>query len=318
MRVEAKLHAAFDAGYVGFLVYDYIPDWRDATWSFDTRPSDPLAGPKGCSCGMRSRTPAAVLTLALEAFLILRYRRKYGREPFSPPVKAGRPRRALAAVRVSCSTCCLHSSIGRPSGTPTSKRRGSRLSVLAERRLVAGQSAELTALLPEIVDPPVADIGVLAVNSFLKKRERSALAASLNTLLGSPTFASWRQGAPLDIASWVKPEEGATPCTIVSVAHLDDEERALVLGIVLEEILSWVRGLRGTSMLRALVVFDEAYGFLPPYPANPRTKRPVGSLMKQARAFGVGVVLATQNPMDLDYRAFQCRPLDAGKTANRR
>jgi hypothetical protein len=177
------------------------------------------------------------------------------------------------------------------------------LSVLAERRLGAGQAAGLAELMAEIVDPPIAEIGALPVNEFLRKKERSALAASLNTLLGSPTFASWRQGVPLDVASWVKPDHGATPCTIVSVAHLDDEERALVLGVVLEEILSWTRSLRGSSTLRALVVFDEVYGFLPPYPANPPTKRPLVSLMKQARAFGVGVVVATQNPMDLDYRA---------------
>lgn len=90
---------------------------------------------------------------------------------------------------------------------------------------------------------------------------------------------------------------------IVSVAHLDDDERALVLGVLLEEILTWVRSLSGSKRLRALVVFDEVYGFLPPHPANPPTKRPLVSLMKQARAFGVGVVIATQNPMDLDYRA---------------
>jgi hypothetical protein len=90
---------------------------------------------------------------------------------------------------------------------------------------------------------------------------------------------------------------------IVSVAHLDDDERALVLGVLLEEVLSWVRSLPGSQRLRALVVFDEVYGYLPPHPANPPTKRPLVALMKQARAFGVGVVVATQNPMDLDYRA---------------
>jgi hypothetical protein len=90
---------------------------------------------------------------------------------------------------------------------------------------------------------------------------------------------------------------------IISVAHLDDEERALVLGMLLEEVLSWVRGLPGSQRLKALLIFDEVYGFLPPHPANPPTKRPMVALMKQARAFGVGVVVATQNPMDLDYRA---------------
>jgi hypothetical protein len=90
---------------------------------------------------------------------------------------------------------------------------------------------------------------------------------------------------------------------IVSVAHLDDDERTLVLGVLLEEVLSWVRTLPGSQRLRALIVFDEVYGFLPPHPQNPPTKRPMVALMKQARAFGVGVVVSTQNPMDLDYRA---------------
>ena len=126
---------------------------------------------------------------------------------------------------------------------------------------------------------------------------------ALNTLLASPTFASWRQGATLDVGEWLTPREGKTPAAIVSVAHLDDEERALVLGVLFEEVLSWVRTLPGSQRLRALIVFDEVYGFLPPHPANPPTKRPLVALMKQARAFGVGVVIATQNPMDLDYRA---------------
>ena len=95
----------------------------------------------------------------------------------------------------------------------------------------------------------------------------------------------------------------ALPATIVSVAHLDDAERQLVLGVILEEVLAWVRTLPGSSRLKALVVFDEVYGFLPPHPASPPTKRPIVALMKQARAFVVGCVLATQNPMDLDYRA---------------
>jgi len=123
----------------------------------------------------------------------------------------------------------------------------------------------------------------------------------MNTLLASPTFAAWRRGTSLDLGEWLKKSD-KTPIVVVSVAHLDDEERALVLGVLLEEVLSWVRTLPGTQRLRALVVFDEVYGFLPPHPANPPTKRPLVALMKQARAFGVGIVVATQNPMDLDYR----------------
>jgi hypothetical protein len=178
------------------------------------------------------------------------------------------------------------------------------LSVLAETRLSRGEAADLPSLLKDLADPPIAHIGALELDAFLPKSERRALAASLNTLLASPTFASWRQGSTLDIGSWLAAtEDGRTPAVVVSVAHLDDDERALVLGVLIEEVLSWVRSLSGTQRLRALVVFDEVFGFLPPHPANPPTKRPLVALMKQARAFGVGVVVATQNPMDLDYRA---------------
>lgn len=107
----------------------------------------------------------------------------------------------------------------------------------------------------------------------------------------------------LDVGKWLTPTDHRTPSVVVSVAHLDDQERELVLGMLLEEVLGWVRTLPGSQYLKALVVFDEIYGFLPPHPHNPATKRPLVALMKQARAFGVGVVVATQNPMDLDYRA---------------
>ena len=144
----------------------------------------------------------------------------------------------------------------------------------------------------------------MPLDEYLPKKERTGLATSLNTLLASPTFEAWRHGSPLDIEAWLAPRpDGKTPAVVVSVAHLDEDERMLVIGVVLEQYLAWVRAQSGCSELRSLLVFDEVWGFVPPHPANPPTKRPIVSLMKQARAFGVGVVLATQNPMDLDYRA---------------
>ena len=186
---------------------------------------------------------------------------------------------------------------------PARSREHVLLAIFAERRLLANQPADLAALMDDLETPPLEKVGALPVDRFLNKKARRDLAAALNTLLASPTFASWRQGETLDLAAWMAPTGGRTPATIVSVAHLDDDERALVLGVLLEEVLSWVRGLQGSPSLRALVVFDEVYGFLPPHPASPPTKKPLVALMKQARAFGVGVVIATQNPMDLDYRA---------------
>lgn len=192
--------------------------------------------------------------------------------------------------------------LGRDSD-PARSREHVLLSVLAERRLRSGESSLLEDLLQDVLEPPVDKIGALPVDRFVSKRDRGELAAALNSLLASPSFATWREGTPLDIASWLTPRDGRTPAVIVSVAHLDDEERALVLGVLLEEALTWMRGLSGSKRLRALIVFDEVYGFLPPHPANPPTKRPLVAMMKQARAFGVGVLVATQNPMDIDYRA---------------
>jgi hypothetical protein len=192
--------------------------------------------------------------------------------------------------------------IGRE-GDPGKSREHAFLATLAEERLRRGVAADPPSLLEEIVEPPVSFIGALEVDSFLGPRKRRELAADLNTLIASPSFASWRQGQSLDVGRWMEKVDGKTPATIVSVAHLDDGERALVLGVILEEALAWVRSLPGSARLRAMIVFDEIYGFLPPYPQSPPTKRPLVALMKQARAYGVGCILATQNPMDLDYRA---------------
>ncbi len=177
------------------------------------------------------------------------------------------------------------------------------LSVLAERRLSAGQPADLPALLGDVMNPPIEEIGALTVQAFIPKKQRESLGAALNTLIASPTFSSWRQGATLDVGAWLSPHQGKTPAVIVSVAHLDDAERALVLSVLFEETLAWMRSLDGVQRLRALIVFDEVYGYLPPYPANPPSKKPLVTMFKQGRSFGVGTVIATQNPMDLDYRS---------------
>lgn len=186
---------------------------------------------------------------------------------------------------------------------PTRSRDHVLLAVLAERRLRAGETAHLAGLLDDLEAPPIAQVGALSVDGFLSRSNRRELAAALNAMLASPSVATWREGASMDVGAWLAPMDGRTPAVVVSVAHLDEDDRALVLGMVLDEVLAWVRGLSGTSTLRALVVFDEMYGFLPPHPANPPTKRPLVALLKQGRAYGVGVVVATQNPMDLDYRA---------------
>jgi hypothetical protein len=159
---------------------------------------------------------------------------------------------------------------------PAKSREHVLLSVLAERRLRAGDTAELGALLQEVIEPPIAEIGALPIDEFIGKGDRKALAAGLNTLLGSPTFAAWRLGATLHIGEWLTPKDGRTPAVILSVAHLDDDERMLVLGVIFEELLSWMRTLNGSQRLRAMVIFDEVYGFIPPHPAKPAHQAPAG------------------------------------------
>jgi hypothetical protein len=207
-----------------------------------------------------------------------------------------------ARAALSAAVSLLLSLLGRDPD-PAKSREHVLLSVLAEQRLLRGEAADLGSLMQDLATPPLTHVGALAVDAFMSRKQRKDLAAALNTLLASPTFASWRQGTTLDVAEWMRADQPRAQATIVSVAHLDDEERALVLGVLLEEVLSWVRGLPGSQRLRGLIVFDEVYGFLPPHPSNPPTKRPLVALMKQARGFGIGVVVATQNPMDLDYRA---------------
>jgi hypothetical protein len=208
----------------------------------------------------------------------------------------------LARESLSATISLLLRLLGR-NPDPTKSRDHVVLSIFAERRLRAGVAADVRALLEDVRTPPVAVIGAMPIEEFISNNERASLAAALNTLLASPTFEAWRMGGPLDVAEWLAPRDDArTPVVIVSVAHLDDDERQLVLGILLDQVLGWVRTQSGTDGLRALLVFDEVYGFAPPHPKDPPTKRPLVSLLKQARAFGLGVLVATQNPMDLDYR----------------
>lgn len=165
----------------------------------------------------------------------------------------------------------------------------------------AGKDLDVQQLIQQIQRPAFSKIGVVDLESFYPADERYKLAMSLNNLLASPAFASWLQGEPLDIQRMLYTPEGKPRLAIVSIAHLDDAQRMFFVTILLNEILSWVRAQPGTSSLRALLYMDEVFGYFPPL-GNPPSKRPMLTLLKQARAFGLGCVLATQNPVDLDYK----------------
>ena len=166
----------------------------------------------------------------------------------------------------------------------------------------AGRDLDLATLITQIQTPPIARVGVLELESFFPSKDRFALAMQMNQLLAAPGFQSWLEGEPLDVDKLLYGLNGRPRVSVISIAHLDDQERMFFVSLLLNEIVSWMRSQRGTSSLRALIYFDEIFGFLPPV-ANPPSKRPLLTLLKQARAFGIGVVVATQNPVDLDYKA---------------
>jgi hypothetical protein len=160
----------------------------------------------------------------------------------------------------------------------------------------------LESLIGEVANPPFEKLGALPLDSVYPAKDRQALALGLNNLLASPSFENWREGDPLDVQSLLYSASGKPRLSIVYTAHLPEEQRLFVTALLLDKVKTWTRRQKGTSELRALVYMDEIFGYFPPHPANPPTKRPLLSLLKQARAQGVGVVLATQNPVDLDYK----------------
>ena len=184
---------------------------------------------------------------------------------------------------------------------PLRSREHILLSTLFDKSWRAGHDIDLADLIRSIQSPPFDKIGVMDLESIFPAKDRAALAVSLNNLLASPGFSAWMEGEPLDIQRLLYTPEGKPRLAILSIAHLTDAERMFFVTILLNEVIAWMRRQSGTSSLRALLYMDEVFGYFPPT-ANPPTKTPMLTLLKQARAFGVGVVLATQNPVDLDYK----------------
>nr|WP_246417889.1 DUF87 domain-containing protein [Haloferula luteola] len=166
----------------------------------------------------------------------------------------------------------------------------------------AGRDLSLENLIRHLQKPPFDKVGVIDLESFISSKDRQSLALKFNNLLASPGFQTWLEGPPLDIAKMLHTPEGKPRISIFSIAHLSDSERMFFVSLLLNQMLGWMRAQKGTTSLRALLYMDEIYGYLPPT-ANPPSKKPMMTLLKQARAFGVGCLLATQNPVDLDYKA---------------
>jgi len=184
---------------------------------------------------------------------------------------------------------------------PLQSREHILLSTIVGQMWKNGQNLDLPVLISQIQNPPVSKIGVLDVESFYPSKERFSLVMALNNLLASPGFNAWLDGVPLDIGQILHNGQGKPRVAIFSIAHLEDAERMFFVSLLLNQILGWMRTQPGTTSLRALVYMDEIFGYFPPV-SNPPSKQPLLTLLKQARAFGVGIVLATQNPVDLDYK----------------
>jgi hypothetical protein len=205
-----------------------------------------------------------------------------------------------AQARIAATAAGLLGLIGMTDVQPHSREQALVAAILQSRPSDA--DTDLAWLVQQIQHPSFENVGVLDVETFYPARERQDLALRFNSVLAAPGFDLWSTGEPLQAASLLFTPEGRPRIAIISIAHLDEPQRMLVVSLTLNAMLQWTRRQTGTSSLRALVYMDEVAGYLPPV-ANPPSKAPILTLLKQARAYGVGLTLATQNPVDLDYKA---------------
>lgn len=203
--------------------------------------------------------------------------------------------------RISGITTALLALVGR-NVEPVRDREHVLISNIFEYAWRQGRDMTLEDVIVQVQKPPFDRLGVFDVNTFFPEKDRFALAMELNNIIASPSFQSWLAGEPLDIQSLLYTPQGKPRVSIFYIAHLSDAERMFIVTLLLENMLAWMRTLSGTTSLRALLYFDEVFGFFPSHPYNPPSKEPIIRLLKQGRAFGLGTVLATQNPADIDYK----------------
>lgn len=220
---------------------------------------------------------------------------------FACPAAAILEDREATADLITSATSGLLGLIG-VTADPISSREHILISNIIQHNWKQGQDTDIASLIRSIQTPPFERVGAFVTDSFFPAKERYELALKLNNLLAAPGFGGWLEGEPLDVARFLHTSEGRPRISIFSIAHLSDAERMFFVTLLLNQVVAWMRTQPGTASLRALVYMDEVAGYLPPV-ADPPSKKPLMLLFKQARAFGVGVLLATQNPVDLDYKA---------------
>jgi hypothetical protein len=184
---------------------------------------------------------------------------------------------------------------------PLQSREYILLAAILENAWREGRAPDLAALIHAVQKPPFDTVGAFDLETFFPAKDRLALAMAINNLMASPGFSTWLQGEPLDASRLLRSPSGKPRLSIISIAHLGDAERMFVVTLLLNEVTAWMRAQSGSSSLRAILYMDEIFGYFPPG-ANPPSKTPMLTLLKQGRAFGLGCVLATQNPVDLDYK----------------
>jgi len=219
---------------------------------------------------------------------------------FAAPAQGVRDDSELLRDRVTTTASSLLGLLG-IAADPIQSREHILLANLFTRAWSAGEDLDLKALIAQIQKPPMTQVGALDVESFYPAKEREQLAVRMNNLLASPGFNAWLEGVPLDVGQLLRSESGKPRVAIVSIAHLSEAERMFFVSLLLNQVLDWTRAQSGTTSLRAILYMDEIFGYFPPV-AEPPSKRPLLTLLKQARAFGLGIVLTTQNPVDLDYK----------------
>ncbi|MBI2827153.1 MAG: DUF87 domain-containing protein [Planctomycetia bacterium] len=219
---------------------------------------------------------------------------------FEAPEPALRADSELLHERVSATVTGLLALVG-IAGDPLQSREHILLATILEKSWRDSRDLDLASLIRQVQNPPVARVGIMDTESFFPEKDRGALATRLNNLLSAPGFAVWREGEPLAIDRLLFSPSGKPRVSVISISHLDDAQRMFFVSLLLNETLTWMRGQAGATSLRAILYMDEIFGYFPPV-ANPPSKTPLLTLLKQARAFGLGIVLATQNPVDLDYK----------------
>jgi len=236
---------------------------------------------------------------------------------FTPGSNSGIPISILASLRapeisweenieiiqekISGTVTALLGLIGITDVDPVRSREHILLSNIFEHSWRQSKDLDMSELILQIHNPPFEKLGVFEVDSYFPEKERFELSMLLNNILAAPAFQSWITGEPLDIQNLLYTSDGKPRHSVFYIAHLSDAERMFFVTLLYSTVETWMRSQKGITSLRAILYFDEIFGYLPPI-GNPPSKMPMLRMLKQARAFGVGQVLVTQNPVDVDYK----------------